>query len=81
MEIGNDIFRIIKNEKKTAIMVTHDIGEALSTSDRILLLSARPGKMKKIYEFDFSNHSDPDERRFMEKFPIYMEEIRRDFSE
>lgn len=81
MEIGNDIFMIIKNEKKTAIMVTHDIEEAISTSDRILLLTPRPGKLKNIYEFDFSDCNSPDERRLKEKFPIYTDQIRRDFSE
>lgn len=80
MEIGNDLFEIIKNEGKTAIMVTHDIGEALSTSNRIILLSNRPGKIKKIYDFDFEDCNSPDEKRLYKKFPIYLDIVRRDFS-
>ena len=80
MEIGNDLFEIIKNENKTAIMVTHDIGEALSTSNRIILLSSRPGKIKNIYDFEFNNCVTPDEKRLHKNFNIYLDTIRRDFS-
>ena len=38
-------------ENKTAIMITHDIAEAISLADRIIVLSKRPGKIKKIYVF------------------------------
>ena len=81
MEIGNDLYEIIKNEGKTAIMVTHDISEALSTSNRIILLSSRPGRIKNIYSFDFDGCNSPDERRLHEKFPLYLDIVRRDFSE
>ena len=39
---------MIKSEKKTAILVTHDISEALSMSEKIVILSARPATVKKI---------------------------------
>ncbi|WP_071318223.1 ABC transporter ATP-binding protein [Anaerobacillus isosaccharinicus] len=58
----------IKDQKKTAILVTHDIGEAIAMSDRIVLLSARPGRIQNIFEvptslrslipFQARNHSD-----------------------
>lgn len=43
------VFNILKQLGKTAILVTHDIGEAIAMSDRIFLLSARPGKLYKTF--------------------------------
>jgi NitT/TauT family transport system ATP-binding protein len=40
----------LKDQGKTAILVTHDIGEAIAMSDRIVLLSARPGKVHNVFE-------------------------------
>lgn len=42
LEVSNDIYRIIQSEKKTAILITHDIEEAISMADKILILSKRP---------------------------------------
>ena len=50
LAISDDIYKIIKKEGKTAIMVTHDIAEAISMSDRIIVLSKRPATVKKVYE-------------------------------
>lgn len=75
LSIGNDIFNIIKEEGKSVIMVTHDLEEALSMSDRIILLSKRPGKIKKIYKFDFDNINSPMERRKSDNFFKYHDEI------
>ncbi len=47
LNISDEIYNIIKKEGKTAIMVTHDISEAVAMSDRILVLSKRPAKIKK----------------------------------
>lgn len=46
LKVCDDVFEIIKSEKKTAILVTHDISEALSMSDKILVLSSRPAGVK-----------------------------------
>ena len=51
--VTNDIYRILKNEKITAIMVTHDISEAISMSDRIIVLTKRPATVKNIHDIDF----------------------------
>lgn len=40
--VNDDVYKIIKNENKTAILVTHDISEAIAMSDRIAVLSKRP---------------------------------------
>ena len=44
------VFETLKQQGKTAVLVTHDIGEAVAMSDRIILLSANPGKIYKVFE-------------------------------
>lgn len=51
--VTEDIYKILKEEKITALMVTHDISEAISMSDRVIVLSARPATVKNIYEINF----------------------------
>lgn len=51
--VTNDIYNILKKEGITTIMVTHDISEAISMSDRIIVLNARPGTVKDIHKIDF----------------------------
>ena len=51
--VTEDIYKILKNENITAIMVTHDISEAISMSDRVVVLTHRPATVKKIYDIDF----------------------------
>ncbi len=51
--VTNDIYKILKKEKITALIVTHDISEAISMSDRVLVLSKRPGTIKDIHKIDF----------------------------
>ena len=53
LAISDDLYNIIKKENKTAIMVTHDIGEAISMSDKIIVLTNRPAKIKNIYNYLF----------------------------
>ncbi len=53
LAVSDDIHRIIKNEHKTAIMVTHDISESIAMSDRVIVLSMRPSVIKGIHELDF----------------------------
>lgn len=51
--VTNDIYQILKNEEITAIMVTHDISEAISMSDRVIVLTERPATVKDIHTIDF----------------------------
>ena len=51
--VTEDIYKILKNENITAIMVTHDISEAISMSDRVVVLTQRPATVKKIHKIDF----------------------------
>ena len=51
--VTEDIYKILKQEGITTIMVTHDISEAISMSDRVIVLSNRPATVKNIYTIDF----------------------------
>ena len=75
LNLSNDLYNIIKNEHKTAIMVTHDIAEAISMSDRIILLSKRPAIIKNIYNIELENKSNPIENRKDKNFVKYYEMI------
>ena len=75
LALSNDLYKIIKEEKKTAIMVTHDLGEAISMSDRIIVLSKRPSRVKKIYEIKYENRKTPIENRRKNEFENYYNEI------
>ena len=57
LSVGDDIGKIIKKEGKTAILVTHDISEAVSMADRVIVLSKRPAPVKQTIptEFDMEN--------------------------
>ena len=48
LSVSDDIGRILRQEKKTAILVTHDISEAISMADRVIILSARPAYVARI---------------------------------
>lgn len=82
LTLCDDIFNIIKSEKKTAILVTHDIQEAISMSDRIIVLTARPGTIKAIHTLNFDRDMTPFERRktdeAKEMFDIIWQEIQNE---
>lgn len=63
LAVSEDIHNIIRREGKTAILVTHDISEAVSLSDRILLLTRRPARIKHIYSLDALRGIPPLARR------------------
>lgn len=75
LNVQDNVYEIIKSEKKTAILVTHDISEAIAMSDKVIVLTSRPAKVKKIIELDFDKSLTPFERRKDEKFHLYFNEI------
>ena len=78
LAISDDIYKIIKNEGITAIMVTHDIAEAVSMSDKVIVLTKRPAVIKKIYEINLENSSTPINNRNSLNFTSYYNDIWRD---
>ena len=71
LAMSDDLKKIIKNEEKTVIMVTHDIAEAISMSDKIIIISKRPGTIKKIINIDLDDNLNPTEKRKDSKFNYY----------
>ena len=70
--VTNDIYSILRKEHITAIIVTHDISEAISMSDRVLVLSERPGTVKRIHNIDFEiDGRNPINCRESPKFSTY----------
>ena len=62
LNVSNDIYSIIKKENKTAVMVSHDISEAIAMANKVIVLSKRPAKIKKIINIDLEDIG-PIERR------------------
>lgn len=78
LTLSDDLYKIIKEEKKTTIMVTHDIAEAISMSDRIVVLSKRPSTIKNIYDISLENKDVPTKNRQDNKFIYYYNMIWKD---
>ncbi len=71
LKVSDDVYRIIKKENKTVIMVTHDIEEAISLSDKVVIMSKRPGKVKNIYDINLFEKKNPIENRNDKMFSHY----------
>lgn len=76
LSVCDDVHRIIKSEKKTAVLVTHDISEAISLADRIVVLTARPATVKHIYTPDIEG--SPLRRREHPSFSRWFDVIYKD---
>lgn len=76
INVSNDIYKIIKDQKVSALLVTHDISEAISMADRVIILSHRPAKLKQIINIKInSNENTPISRRKSEDFSHYFDMI------
>ena len=78
LSVSNDVYNIIKKEKKTVIMVTHDIAEAISLANKIIVLTGRPSKIKNIYDINLSDRKTPIENRKAKEFSSYYDLIWKD---
>lgn len=52
--VSEDVYKIIRRENKEAVLVTHDISEAIAMCDQIMVLSTRPARVKNVYEIELS---------------------------
>lgn len=79
--VADDIYEILKTEGKTAILITHDIAEAISMSERVIILTKRPGRIKKEIKIALTMPEDgrkpakPSEARSAKEFATYYQEI------
>ena len=76
INVTKDIYKILKQEGITALIITHDISEAISMSDRVIVLTQRPAKIKNIHkiEFDIPNRT-PLNCRESAKFSKYFDTL------
>lgn len=75
LSVSADIYSIIRQEHKTALLVTHDISESISLSDRIIVLSKRPAKVKAIHNLEELRKIPPMQRRDHPAFRTYFNDI------
>ena len=75
LAVSADIYGILRREHKTALLVTHDISEAISMSDRVVVLSHRPAVVKNIHDMGPLRELDPMERRDTESFHTFFNTI------
>ena len=77
LEVSEDIGNIIRRRKITSLFVTHDLSEAISIADRIIVLGRRPGYIRKIIPIDFGSDCrlSPHESRLHPKFQEYFDQI------
>ena len=72
-----ELMRIWQRYKKTVIFVTHSLAEAVFLSDRVVLMSARPGRIHKVYDIDLPRPRTP-ETRLSDAFIRTVGEINRE---
>ena len=75
LNTANDIGSIIRGEQKSAVLVTHDLSEAVSLADRILVLSPRPGKVRRVITTSFPDDMTALKRRGTNEFKDYFNMI------
>ena len=78
LDISYDVRSILKEEKKSMIMVTHDIEEAINICDRVIVLSKSNNSIKSIYKIDYERNIDEIENKTNDKFLEYYNRIWRD---
>ena len=81
--VTEDIYNILKNENITALMVTHDISEAISMSDRVVVLTQRPATVEKIHTIDFEMENRTplncrENPKFSKYFNLMWKELEKD---
>lgn len=75
LSLSDDIYKIIKEQNKSVIMVTHDIAEAISMADEIIIMSNRPANIKRIVKIDLTESSTPINNRKCKEFSYYYDMI------
>lgn len=76
LSVSDDIGSIIRKERKTALLVTHDISEAISMADRVIIFSNRPASVKAMVDITFSiQERTPLSSRNAPEFKTYFNKI------
>ncbi|MDE6059306.1 MAG: ABC transporter ATP-binding protein [Clostridia bacterium] len=80
LNVCEDVSSIIRSEGKTALLITHDISEAISLADRVLVLSQRPAHVAYSHELDFGEVKNPLKRREHPQFSEWFEVLWRELN-
>ena len=80
LTVTDDVYRILKRERVTTLMVTHDIPESISMGDRVLILSARPARVRELLSLDFGPGRAPLACRTHPRFGAYFDNIWKELS-
>ncbi|MDD6039147.1 MAG: ABC transporter ATP-binding protein [bacterium] len=81
LNVADDIGSIIRSEEKSAILVTHDLSEAISMGDRILILSPRPGTIVRTIQMSFDSSLSSIARRQTDEFKQYFSELWKEMNQ
>ena len=73
--VSDDVYKIIKKEHKTTIIITHDIEEAIAFADKVIVLSKRPSTIKEIFDINLTDASTPIHNRTCKEFGEYYKKI------
>ena len=73
--VADDVCKILRREQKTAVIVTHDISEGISMADSLIVLSKRPGRVKRDMKLTFEKAERRDDPAFREYFNIVWKEL------
>ena len=79
LNVCDDVYRIIKSEKKTAVLITHDISEAVSVADEAIVLSRRPATLVAEYALPFGEET-PLKRRENPAFSLWFKRLWKDLN-
>lgn len=75
LSVCDDVYKIIKEENKAVVIVTHDVSEAISFCDKVIVLTKRPAKIKNIYHINHNKEDIPTKNRKKEDFQYYFDLI------
>lgn len=83
LKVSDDVYNIIRAEKLSAILVSHDISEAISIADRVIVLSKRPAQIKGIHKIKVTTNGEvtPLSKRKAPEFRMYFDEIWSELNE
>ena len=74
LNVCDDVYKIIRSEKKTSVLITHDISEAVSVADRVFVLTKRPAFVRSSHRLNFDGQ-EPLKRRENPLFSEWFEKL------
>ena len=75
LQMRSELLRIWRAERKTVLFVTHDIEESVQLADRVVVMSARPGRIRRVVDIDIPHPRDLSSRRYIELRDLIFGEI------